>query len=112
MPQLAKVEAEAPFEQDQCHANCNHGFEQFAKGMLGIEYAEHGACQEASSQHQHDSRPASPPGNPLRTNAEYADKRYDKCLFHAPRNSTHPERALSNSMPYWCELSKATAENA
>ena len=37
MAQFAKVEAQAPFEQDQCNANRHHRLEQFAKGVLGVD---------------------------------------------------------------------------
>jgi len=85
MAQFAQVEIEAALEQDQRHADGDHRLQQFAEGGFGIEQTQDRPGKEAGGEHQHDRGPARAPSNPLRPDAEHADKRDDECLFfHYP----------------------------
>ena len=79
--ELAEIEAQPAFEQDQRNTDGDHRFEHVAESGFGIHDAEHRPGEEARRQHQHDCGPARPPGNPLRADAKDTDQRDDKRLF-------------------------------
>ena len=79
--QLAEIEAEAAFEQDQRDCDRHHRFQQVAEDGMGMDQAQHRAADDAGGQHERDGRPAGPPGDPLRADPQYADQRDGKSLL-------------------------------
>ena len=81
MAQLPEIEAEPPFEEDQCDPDGDHRFQQVAESMFGIEDTQDRPGKESRRQHQHDGRAIGAPGEPLGTDAQYAHHRDNDRLF-------------------------------
>jgi len=75
MLELAKLEAEAAFEQDDRDRQFDDRLTKSPEILLGIEDAEDGPGDDSRYQHQRDGRPSGAPRDPLRADTENADQR-------------------------------------